>query len=241
VSGGVVTSNSSYRSCHGDCVLSKQNNFDINFLSTKVQYASFDLSTHITSNKTNLSSAMMVSSSENVAGRRRLWFLVFCFLNVVPIVCGFRLIPLQPTEVSPWKSTPVKETVSLGYGSHRASRTTSLYSTSSMTFKNFDRMLEAFRGEPVLIYFSSKICGPCQLQRKELATVRTMLDSSNSAFIKVLTIDANSFPQVGVRYSVTKLPCLLFIKDGEVLLRLEGLTKAEDLINLYRAKVDQYI
>jgi thiol-disulfide isomerase/thioredoxin len=183
----------------------------------------------------------MISAFADVTGRRRVWLLLRCVLLALglPFVVGFPVAPQRPTDVLLWKSNSGREMVSSRDCLHRASRTTALYSTSSLKFKNFDRMLDAFQGEPVLVYISSKICGPCQLQRKELATARTMLDSSNSSFIKILTIDANTFPQVGVRFSVTKLPCLLFIKDGEVLLRLEGLTKAEDLINLYRANVDQ--
>jgi thiol-disulfide isomerase/thioredoxin len=122
---------------------------------------------------------------------------------------------------------------------HRPSHTPPKLYSSSMKFKNFDGMLDAFRDESVLVYFSSEICGPCKLQRKELATVRNILDSTNSSCIKILTVDAGVFPQVGLRYSIAKIPCLLLIKHGEVVLQLEGLTKAEDLVHHVQANIDR--
>ena len=110
--------------------------------------------------------------------------------------------------------------------SQRSSRT-ALHSTP-LKFQNFDSMLDAFRDEPVLIYFTSMACGPCKLQKKELSTVQETIGVN--AFLKVLTIDTERFPQVGIRYGIGKLPCLIFIKKREVLLRLEGLTKAEDIV-----------
>lgn len=107
---------------------------------------------------------------------------------------------------------------------------------SSMKFKNFEMMLDAFRNEPVLVYFTSIACGPCQLQTKELSTVQSVLGVKAC---KVLTIDTERFPHVGARYSIGKLPCLLFMRDREVLLRLEGLTKAEVLVEHFHAKVDR--
>jgi hypothetical protein len=56
--------------------------------------------------------------------------------------------------------------------------------------------------------------------------------------MKVLSIDTEKFPHVGTRYEIGKLPCLLFMKDSKVLLRLEGLTKAEALVEHFHSEVD---
>lgn len=96
---------------------------------------------------------------------------------------------------------------------------------ASVRFKNVEAMLEAFREEAVLVSFSAINCGPCKLQRKELKALRQSLD------IPVITIDMDRWPHVGSKFKVGKLPCLMIIKDGEVIVRMEGLTKAEELFN----------
>ena len=121
----------------------------------------------------------------------------------------------------------------------RTSSSSALYaspsSASSMKFQNFDAMLDAFMGEPVLVYFSSVNCGPCHLQRQELAALRKI--NRHLEGLKILSIDTEKWPQVGSRYQIRSLPCLLVVKDKEVVLRLEGLTKAEDLAQQMHATV----
>jgi Thioredoxin len=109
---------------------------------------------------------------------------------------------------------------------------TTLYS-SSIKFKNFDMMLDAYREEPVLIHFSSNLCGGCTLQKKELVNVlrNTMKSTTNAAFTKkILTIDADMFPQICLRFNVTKLPCMLLVKDGTILMRFDGFTTSRDIL-----------
>ena len=122
----------------------------------------------------------------------------------------------------------------------RTSSSSALYASpssasSSMKFQNFDAMLDAFMGEPVLVYFSSVNCGPCHLQRQELAALRKI--NRHLEGLKILSIDTEKWPQVGSRYQIRSLPCLLVVKDKEVVLRLEGLTKAEDLAQQMHATV----
>lgn len=95
-------------------------------------------------------------------------------------------------------------------------------------FKNVDDMLNSFREEPVVFYFTSNSCGPCRLQKKELDHVRELV-GAEFAF-KVVSIDTIKWPHVGTQFAIGKLPCLLLMKDKEVLVRLEGLTKAEELV-----------
>jgi thioredoxin 1 len=97
----------------------------------------------------------------------------------------------------------------------------------SSKFKNIEEMLDTFRAEPVLVSFTSGNCGPCQLQKKELAAVSQIVGSG----FKMFAIDTEKWPNVGSRFKVGKLPCLVVVKEGEVLLRLEGLTKAEDVLS----------
>ena len=88
-------------------------------------------------------------------------------------------------------------------------------------------MLDTFRSEPVLVSFTSVNCGPCKLQKKELAAVSQVVGTG----FKMFAIDTERWPHVGSRFKVGKLPCLVVVKEGEVLLRLEGLTMAEDVLS----------
>jgi thioredoxin 1 len=105
--------------------------------------------------------------------------------------------------------------------------TTRRSKSPSSKFKNIEEMLDTFRSEPVLVSFTSVNCGPCKLQKKELAAVSQVV----GAGFKMFSIDTEKWPNVGSRFKVGKLPCLIVIKEGEVLLRLEGLTMAEDLLS----------
>lgn len=96
------------------------------------------------------------------------------------------------------------------------------------TFKNFDNMLDAFAQQDILVYFTKRTCGPCKLQTSELVSVQETLPV-------ILTIDAEQFPSVGLRYSVGKLPCILHISQSQVMGRVEGLTTADDLLKLFAA------
>jgi thiol-disulfide isomerase/thioredoxin len=108
---------------------------------------------------------------------------------------------------------------------------TALHETS-LKFKNFDVMLNELRDQHVVVYFSSNACGSCKLQRKELADIQNQfLSPTSTTRKKILMIDADLFPQVCLRYDVAKLPCILLINNGEVLLRLDGFTTAEDIMN----------
>jgi thioredoxin-like negative regulator of GroEL len=109
-------------------------------------------------------------------------------------------------------------------------------SSRSLKFKNFDNMLDAFSDEPVLVYFTSLSCGPCRLQTKELSAVSDLLGPTQKAWT-VLAIDTERFPHVGTRYEIAKLPCLLLLVNGQVLHRLEGLTKAHDVVEQFHAKI----
>jgi thioredoxin-like negative regulator of GroEL len=99
-----------------------------------------------------------------------------------------------------------------------------------MRFKNFEQVLDTFREEPVIIYFTTAKCGPCQLMKKELEVVRKMIGDE----LKMFSIDTEKWPQVGSRFQVARLPCLVVFSEGEIKLRLEGVNKAESVVEQVR-------
>ena len=102
---------------------------------------------------------------------------------------------------------------------------------AAMRFKNFEHVLETFREEPVIIYFSTNKCGPCKLMKKEVAVIKEMVGNE----LKMFSIDAEKWPQVGSRFKVSRLPCIVVFQEGEVKLRLEGVNSAETVVEQVRS------
>lgn len=123
-------------------------------------------------------------------------------------------------------------------GSHHqdTTRTTPSALYASRQFRNVEEMLDSFREELVLINFMAVNCGPCRLQKKELATVSRSVGNS----LHMLAIDTNRWPSVSSRFEVGKLPCLVAFKNGQILFRLEGYTKAEDVVERLRSVQEQH-
>lgn len=101
---------------------------------------------------------------------------------------------------------------------------TTLY--ASRQFRNVEEMLDSFHEELILINFMAINCGPCRLQKKELASVSHAIGND----LHLLAIDTNRWPSVSSRFEVRKLPCLVAIKNGKEVFRIEGLTKAENVV-----------
>mmetsp|Transcript_4749 Transcript_4749/g.7404 ORF Transcript_4749/g.7404 Transcript_4749/m.7404 type:complete len:183 (+) Transcript_4749:218-766(+) len=101
---------------------------------------------------------------------------------------------------------------------------------SAIKFKNFDQVLDRFRGETLLIYFETSKCGPCKLMKKELASAKKLLGEE----IKIFSLDTTKWPHLATRYHVHRLPCILFVREGEIQTRMEGLTKAEVVAEQFR-------
>jgi len=112
-------------------------------------------------------------------------------------------------------------------------QSTSTRLQASVQYKNVEQMLDNFRDEPVLIAFTAINCGPCKLQRKELQSVQRDLLSQRG--LTMVSIDTDRWPKVGSKFQVGKLPCLVAVQDGEVLLRMEGLKTAEEIASNVRS------
>jgi thiol-disulfide isomerase/thioredoxin len=102
---------------------------------------------------------------------------------------------------------------------------------STCKFKNLDHVLNAFHEETLLIYFGTSNCGPCRLMKKELALVRKLIGKKD---LKIFSVDTEKWPQLGLRYGIHRLPCILFVRDGEIQERMEGVIDAEILADTFR-------
>lgn len=96
----------------------------------------------------------------------------------------------------------------------------------SKKFKNFEEVLATYHEEPLMLIFTAMNCGPCKLMKEELKRASTLVGDK----YKMFNVDTNHFPHVGSRFEVGALPCLLLVQNGEALLRIEGVVKAEDVV-----------
>ncbi|WP_045518004.1 thioredoxin family protein [Neobacillus niacini] len=62
-----------------------------------------------------------------------------------------------------------------------------------------------------LIYFYTPLCGTCQVASRMLHVIENMVD------VKIGKINLNYYPELAERFEIESVPCLLFIKDGELL------------------------
>lgn len=115
------------------------------------------------------------------------------------------------------------------YNSRRTRRSSTAIGTA-VKFKNFEQMLERNLDKPILVSFQAKWCGPCQLAKKELKTVRDEIGDD----VHVFAVDTEKWPAVAARYAVEGLPTLVIFYRGEILYRVEGVEPAEKLVHRVR-------
>jgi thiol-disulfide isomerase/thioredoxin len=62
-----------------------------------------------------------------------------------------------------------------------------------------------------LIYFYTPLCGTCQVASRMLQVIEKMVD------VKIGKMNLNFSPELANKFEIESVPCLLIIKDGEVL------------------------
>jgi thioredoxin-like negative regulator of GroEL len=61
-----------------------------------------------------------------------------------------------------------------------------------------------------LIYFYTPLCGTCQVASKMLQIIENMVD------VEIAKMNLNYYPELAEKFQIESVPCLLFIKDGEL-------------------------
>ncbi|KGM46041.1 thioredoxin family protein [Neobacillus niacini] len=61
-----------------------------------------------------------------------------------------------------------------------------------------------------LIYFYTPLCGTCQVASRMLQVIENMVD------VKIGKMNLNFYPQLADKFQIESVPCLLFIKNGEL-------------------------
>ncbi|WHX99860.1 thioredoxin family protein [Neobacillus sp. DY30] len=76
---------------------------------------------------------------------------------------------------------------------------------------NLDELSSFLNGHSSgLIYFYTPLCGTCQVASRMLQIIENMFD------VKIGKMNLNFYPELSDTFQIESVPCLLFIKDGEL-------------------------
>jgi thioredoxin-like negative regulator of GroEL len=62
-----------------------------------------------------------------------------------------------------------------------------------------------------LIYFYTPLCGTCQVASRMLHVIENMVE------VKMAKINLNFYPELAEKFQIESVPCLLVVRDGEIL------------------------
>ena len=89
---------------------------------------------------------------------------------------------------------------------------------------------EVAAGEMLTIVdFWAEWCGPC----KAIAPVLEQVAAERAGTVRVVKVNADEHPRIGMRYAVRGIPTLLFFRGGEVVDRIVG--------SVPKARIDEVI
>lgn len=80
-----------------------------------------------------------------------------------------------------------------------------------------------------VIKFGAEWCGPCKAMNKVLDKVR-----AEFVDIKFFNLDVDNSPDLAQKYKVRSIPTVIFIKDGQEIQRIVGLSLIEPVRKVLR-------
>lgn len=78
---------------------------------------------------------------------------------------------------------------------------------------------------PVVVHFGAPWCGPCKMIEPLLARFQAEWGKR----FKLIGINADENLKLSIRYRITTLPTILLFEKGEVVHRLEGLHRRDEI------------
>jgi len=81
-----------------------------------------------------------------------------------------------------------------------------------MTHWNLDEVSSFLKNHSSgLIYFYTPLCGTCQVASRMLQVIENMVD------VKIGKVNLNFYPDLAMQFEIESVPCLLLIKEGDVI------------------------
>jgi len=103
-----------------------------------------------------------------------------------------------------------------------------------VTKENFEQ--EVLQSEiPVMVDFWAEWCVPCRM----IAPVVERLAEKYAGRLKVAKLDVDSNQELAIRYQVMSIPTLLFFKNGQVVDRVIGAVREQEIVQRIEALLNQ--
>ena len=94
----------------------------------------------------------------------------------------------------------------------------------SFTDENFEE--EVLKSDtPVLVDFFAEWCGPCKM----LAPIIDELAKEYGDKWKIGKCDVDASPETAQKYGIQSIPTLIFVKNGEVVDKIQGFSSKEKI------------
>ncbi|WP_062233093.1 thioredoxin family protein [Fictibacillus sp. FJAT-27399] len=68
--------------------------------------------------------------------------------------------------------------------------------------------------EPAALYIQTPLCGTCKMGRRMLDITLEAISQSETSEPKIGACNLNAMPELAEKYSITSVPCLLFLNRG---------------------------
>ncbi len=100
--------------------------------------------------------------------------------------------------------------------------------------ENFEK--EVLQSEnPVMVDFWATWCVPCRM----IAPIVERLAEKYAGRLKVAKLDVDKNQELAIRYQVMSIPTLLFFKNGQVVDRIIGAVKEQEIVQKIEALLNQ--
>lgn len=89
--------------------------------------------------------------------------------------------------------------------------------------------------KPVLTDFFATWCGPCKMQTPILEELGKKLGES----VEIRKVDVDQNMEAATKYGIRVVPTLVIEKDGIIMQKLEGVTRADTLEQILRPLIEE--
>ncbi|EJG07230.1 MAG: thioredoxin [Methanofollis liminatans] len=89
--------------------------------------------------------------------------------------------------------------------------------------------------KPVLTDFFATWCGPCKMQTPILEELGQKLGDS----VEIRKVDVDQNMEAATKYGIRVVPTLIIEKDGIVMHKLEGVTRADTLEQILKPLIEE--